>query len=69
METVKEKKVFDQVGFIIAFENGLSSDQDIIEGFQNMIDSGIVWKLQGSYGRTAVSLIEAGHCHRAKEGN
>ena len=33
--------------------------------WQSLIDSGVVWKLQGFYGRTAQSLIEAGHCHAA----
>lgn len=54
---------FDQVGQIIAFEQGELGDDEIVELFQNLIDTGLVWKLQGSYGRTAHSLIEAGHCH------
>lgn len=53
----------DHVNFIIAFESGtLESDEELIEGFQKMINSGIVWQLQGYYGRTARDLIEAGHC-------
>jgi hypothetical protein len=35
----------------------------LIENFQKMIDSGIVWQLQGFYSRTAKRLIEAGYCH------
>ena len=34
--------------------------------FQEMIDDGSVWKLQGSYGRMATALIEDGHCHEAE---
>ncbi len=50
--------------FITAFEGGDAlSEDEIIDGFQHLIDSGTVWQLQGSYGRTAVALIEAGHCH------
>ncbi|HPM79147.1 MAG TPA: hypothetical protein PLF81_00530, partial [Candidatus Anammoximicrobium sp.] len=30
--------------------------------FQQLIDEGIVWKMQGSYGRTASDLIERGLC-------
>lgn len=55
---------FDEVGFIIDFEGGTLSDEEIIEGFQHLIDSGVVWKLQGSYGRMAKSLIEAGLCKK-----
>jgi len=55
-------KKFDQVSFIIAFESGDLEDQEIIDGFQELINSGIVWQLQGFYGRTARALIDAGHC-------
>ena len=55
---------FDVVGFIMAFESGQLDDDAIIAGFQYLIDSGLVWSLQGSYGRTAAGLIETGHCHR-----
>ena len=47
---------------IIAFESGALDEQQTIELFQGLIDSGLAWKLQGSYGRTARSLIEAGLC-------
>jgi len=53
----------DHVNFIIAYESGeITDEQELIDGFQAMIDSGIVWQLQGHYGRTAAALIEAGHC-------
>ncbi len=48
---------------IIAYENGEISDtQEVIAFFQEIIDSGLVWQLQGHYGRTAKALIEAGYC-------
>ena len=47
---------------IIAFENGELTEDETISLFQSMIDDGSVWSLQGSYGRIAVSLIEAGLC-------
>jgi hypothetical protein len=60
---VKQTKS-DHVDFIIRFEGGeLESEEELIEGFQQLIDSGIVWSLQGFYGRTAADLINRGVCH------
>ncbi len=54
---------FDQVGFIMDLEQGDISDPDVIaECMQVMIDTGVVWQLQGSYGRMAQALIDAGYC-------
>ena len=47
---------------IIAFENGELDDQQTISFFQQLIDSGMAWSLQGSYGRMALALIEEGYC-------
>jgi len=52
----------DQVDKIIAFEQGNLDEDGIIQLFQELIDSGLVWQLQGSYGRMARNLIEAGYC-------
>lgn len=48
---------------IIAYENGELSEGETVALFQALIDSGVAWKLQGSYGRMAEGLIEAGYCH------
>jgi hypothetical protein len=48
------------VGKIIDFESGQLSEEGIIELFQELVDTGMAWKLQGSYGRGAQSLIEQG---------
>ena len=52
----------NQVDKIIAFEQGELDEDGIIELFQELIDSGLAWQLQGSYGRMARNLIEAGYC-------
>jgi hypothetical protein len=55
---------FDIVDFIMNFESGQCTNEEIIEGFQHLIDTGLVWGLQGSYGRMAEALITKGLCHR-----
>jgi hypothetical protein len=39
------------------------SMEEYFEAFQMLIDTGVVWELQGFFGRTAVDLIESGDCH------
>lgn len=34
-----------------------------ISGIQAMINSGLAWKLQGAYGRSAMRLINQGFCY------
>lgn len=50
---------------IMKYENGEMTDDEVIEMFQELIDSGLAWKLQGHYGRTAMALIEGGFCHES----
>ena len=52
----------DQVDNIIAYEQGELDDDDTISLFQELINSGLAWQLQGHYGRTAMSLVDAGLC-------
>ena len=51
------------VNKIIAYESGEMTEEEVIEFFQSLIDEGIVWQLQGSYGRKARGLIDQGLCH------
>jgi len=46
---------------IIDFECGLLDDTGVLELFAELIKNGIAWTLQGSYGRTASALIDAGY--------
>ena len=44
-------------------EGVYETDEDtVLEAWQSLIDSGVVWMLQGFYGRTATRLIEQGLC-------
>ena len=52
----------DIVSKIIAYESGEMTEEEMINFFQEIINSGAVWELQGSYGRMAIQLIEAGLC-------
>ncbi|UCG93506.1 MAG: hypothetical protein JSV97_10175 [candidate division WOR-3 bacterium] len=36
------------------------SEERYVEAWQFLLDTGLVWSLQGWFGRTAVSMIEAG---------
>lgn len=49
---------------ILAYENGeLTEEDEVVSFFQDLIDSGLAWSLQGSYGRAANDLIRGGYCH------
>lgn len=50
----------DMLDKIMAYESGEMDEQDTVGFFQELVDSGLAWQLQGSYGRTAERLIGAG---------
>ena len=51
----------DQLDKIIAYEEGSLSDDETIDLFQSLVNSGLAWQLHGSYGRTAARMIEQGY--------
>lgn len=52
----------DSIDKIMAYESGLlTTEEEIIEFFQDLVDTGLAWKLQGHYGRTARELIDLGY--------
>ncbi|CAB4199166.1 hypothetical protein UFOVP1336_16 [uncultured Caudovirales phage] len=57
MNTQTEKQI-DIIGSIIKMEQGELSFHDSLRLFAILIKTGEVWKLQGSYGRAAKSMID-----------
>lgn len=39
------------------------SEDQYIEAWQHLIDTGLCWQLQGFFGRTAQQLIDQGVCN------
>lgn len=57
----------DNIEKLMAYEQGQLSECEAIELFQALVDSGLAWKLQGHYGRTADALIRAGRITLKRE--
>lgn len=52
---------------VIAWEQGMMSEEREKRFFQKMVNEGTVWNLQGIYGRRAADLLNAGVIKHAKE--
>lgn len=53
---------YDMSSAIMAYEDDMLNDDEVVELFQHLIDTGLAWQLQGSYGRMANRLIADGLC-------
>ena len=51
---------------IVKYESGEMSVEEVVDFFQELINSGLCWQLQGHYGRTARHLIEEGLCNESE---
>jgi len=60
------KSAFDACSVIEGFDGEPHDEEEIIEAFQYLIDTGVVWNLQGWYGSVAHSLIGHGFCKAAE---
>lgn len=54
------EKPFDVVRFVMRFEAEAVDPNEVIDGFAHLVATGLAWQLQGSYGRYAEALINAG---------
>jgi len=54
---------YEAVGLAEGFVEAESEEQ-IVEAWQHLINTGMVWSLQGWFGRVANILIEKGICTR-----
>jgi len=43
------------------------TQEQYIAAWQQLIDSGLAWSLQGWFGRRAMQMIEEGHCRPPKQ--
>ena len=50
---------YEAVGIAEGFEPA-DSEEQVLQAWQHLVDTGLAWKLQGWFGRTARNLIEAG---------
>jgi hypothetical protein len=53
---------FDAVGIAEGFIDA-DSEEQVLEAWQTLVDTGMAWQLQGWFGRTARHLIEEGYIH------
>lgn len=54
---------FSLADFLMRYEEGEVTEDEMLEGFQYLVNSGLAWQLQGSYGREAQRLINQGLIH------
>lgn len=51
---------------IVEGETDNDDSDKYVAAWQHLIDTGLVWSLQGSFGRQAMRMIQSGHCKPQK---
>lgn len=46
---------------MLAYEQNNMEEQEMIEFFQELLDTGLAWELQGHYGRATQALLDLGY--------
>lgn len=59
MNTIVDSEL-NILGLIMSYEQGILCNDEIVYLFQQLIDSGLLWDLEGHYLRTAKYLLENG---------
>ena len=62
MSFIKEYSFTNQEAIEICEQLVPSENEEEIAAWQYLIDTGLAWKLQGWFGRTAKRLIDEGYC-------
>ena len=57
---------FNMTGQLLKWTTEGLDEEDTIELFQQLIDSGLAWQLEGHIGRCAMDLINSGDCHHCE---
>ena len=61
--------VKDLVSKIMKWEAGEMSNKETVRFFGQLVKSGMAWRLQGMYGRMAISLINQGYISKSGDVN
>lgn len=46
---------------ILDYEAGILEEDEMVEFFQDLYETGLLWQLQGAYQREFMRMVEAGH--------
>ena len=53
---------FDAITIAESADNNDYTQDEYLAAWQHLIDTGLAWRLQGWFGRTASRLIDDGYC-------